>query len=627
MIQGTQEYNLYNFYIPKSDKDRNYIPSSENLNKIRNFQFLVFLYDIKQLLLKDGDDPEKDYSIIKSLTFSILNNILNQENVNADFIRVILNIFDIEFLVGKMSVYMKKLLVRYQQGILYEHPQFSVLVKELNFKDYYVDDFYKIFLREDELQQDDYFRICVQLYYFINICGDKYYMQEAINILDLEDSITKMEDNDAINEKEQQLIISSNLNTNKLEIENTVDLKSNKHENKIKIFFEKTLRKNNLFRKSLNQSLILNNNNDIHNMNNMNDSVNPTPGNQEQQGKLFNDINNNENKNKEESDTANQIINNLEKKDLVKTAPLIDVLYTKIFYSQIVNSVEFVIEDDNKANVKEIYFIKNPVGYLINETNIENFFKNADRSDATTKITSLLDSLQNFQIEINYKLNIKNRFKRYLLRYDYKITDFISLILALIINLILLFSLTILNVDDTDLRQPIYNIVLSIGLLQIFVNFISLIIFLIIKQDLWVSYALNNIKITDFSYLGNSIVDNDIILSKISLSKKLKVYLIDCFLLNEEIILINFNLILASIGISQFYASVIFSLQLITISRFVETIRDIVIAFRSRFDQLIAMVFFLVFLIYFYTNLGFYFLNEEYNDKETSKVISILLLN
>jgi hypothetical protein len=120
--------------------------------------------------------------------------------------------------------------------------------------------------------------------------------------------------------------------------------------------------------------------------------------------------------------------------------------------------------------------------------------------------------------------------------------------------------------------------------------------------------------------MGKSIVKNEIILSKISIWKKLKLFIFDCFLFNEEAILINFNIVLGVIGISHFYATMIFSMQLLTVVRFVETIRDILQAFRSKFDQLIAMVFFLFFLIYFYTNVAFYFLNSEFTGRGTGYV-------
>jgi hypothetical protein len=81
-----------------------------------------------------------------------------------------------------------------------------------------------------------------------------------------------------------------------------------------------------------------------------------------------------------------------------------------------------------------------------------------------------------------------------------------------------------------------------------------------------------------------------------------------------------FNLIFAIIGISDFYASFLFAVQLITVSRFVATLRDIIKAFKSRFDQLLSMVFFLLVLIYFYTNVAFYFLNSEFDDRGTGHV-------
>lgn len=627
MIQGTKENNLFNFYTPEKEKEKEVlVPNNENIDELKKFQFLVFLNDIKEVFVKDGDDPEKEFSVIKTLTFKILNNILNQECVNQDIVRIFLSIFDIEFLIGKMAKYMKKLIVRYQKGILYEHPQFPSLVKKVDLKNFVFEDFYTIFLTNEELINDDYFQLCVQIYYFINIIGDKFLMQEAMDLLELDED----EESPNSNINHEDLIVGKSANENELEIENTLTLKSNKLENKIKLFFEKSLRKKNIYsRKNIRKPQVqrIINNNYKH----LNNSV---AGSENNNSTIINNVNNNNNIDNNQNAPISEITNDEEKqqnqiekavkdnKDLqIKTTPLPDILYTKKFYSRIVKSVEFIIEDENGSKVKEIYFIKNPIGYLINETNIKKFFKNANRTDATTKITSLLDSLENFQIEIDYKLNIENRLKRFLLKFDYKITDFISFILAFIIISILLLSLTSENIDDATLRAPFYDSVIGLGITQIVINFISLVIFMFTKQSLWISYELNNIRKTEYSFLGKSIVDNDIILAKLTLLKKLKVYLVDSFLMNEEVILIIYNIILGMLGVSEFYASVVYPLQLITVVRFVETIRDIVQAFRSRFDQLIAMVFFLLFLIYFYANVSFYFLNSEFNDRGLGHVI------
>jgi hypothetical protein len=51
---------------------------------------------------------------------------------------------------------------------------------------------------------------------------------------------------------------------------------------------------------------------------------------------------------------------------------------------------------------------------------------------------------------------------------------------------------------------------------------------------------------------------------------------------------------------------------LLTVIKFVPTIKEIVIAFKLRFSQLLSMIGFLAILIYFYSNIGFYFLSDEF---------------
>lgn len=657
MIQGTKEHNLFNFYLPLKKKVKQLIPSPDNIDIIKNDLFLVFLNDIKQVFIKKGVDHDKEFCVIKTLAFSILNNILNQETVNHDFVRMLMKIFDIEFLMGKLIKYMKKLILKFQKKILYEHPQFVELEKKIKLENFKIEDFYQIFLIHQELAQDDYFELCVQIFYFINITGDKFYMQESIDILELNDinfqiGLNKNYHNDI----QRKMISTISMDLDNLEIENTFLLKTNRLENKIKFFFEKTLKKKSLFdfqapkigiteNKGKNlpfNDKILNtfryeNKNKLNNKFYQKQKENQINGrnledylkiNKHSINKINDIVNLNEN---EYLEPKNYTLENLQdlikydnsqiKKFHEKDFALSDIIYTKQFFSKIINSVEFVIEDESGGKVKEIYFIKSPIGNLINETNIINFFKKADRKDATTKITYMLDSLENFLIEIDYQLNIKNEFKKFLLKYDYKFTDLLSFIISIIINFLLIGSLDSESIDNENIRMPLFKVVRIAGLAQILINFISLIIFLIVKQDLWITYEINNIRRIEFSYMGNSIIDREIILTKINLFRKIRLFFIDSFLINEEIILINFNILLGIIGISQFYATMIFSLQLLTVVRFVETIRDILLAFRSRFDQLVAMVFFLLFLIYFYTNVAFYFLNSEYLARGIGPVI------
>ena len=72
------------------------------------------------------------------------------------------------------------------------------------------------------------------------------------------------------------------------------------------------------------------------------------------------------------------------------------------FFNDIIKKVEFKVPQDNERDLhlKIIYFIINPEFYSISNNSITQFKNNVDRSSSTTKIRSLIDSLDLFLVEV-----------------------------------------------------------------------------------------------------------------------------------------------------------------------------------------------------------------------------------
>ena len=66
-------------------------------------------------------------------------------------------------------------------------------------------------------------------------------------------------------------------------------------------------------------------------------------------------------------------------------------------------------------------------------------------------------------------------------------------------------------------------------------------------------------------------------------------------------------------GLFSKYYLFFYVLQLVTVINFTDTIYEIVQAFYIRFTQLICMIGFLAILIFFFSNVGFYFYIDEFN--------------
>ena len=68
-------------------------------------------------------------------------------------------------------------------------------------------------------------------------------------------------------------------------------------------------------------------------------------------------------------------------------------------------------DEAEELKLKIIYFIMDPRVYLISKNNIEAFLDEVDRSSPTTKLKSLIDQLNFFFSEVEYKFSHLKKFK------------------------------------------------------------------------------------------------------------------------------------------------------------------------------------------------------------------------
>ena len=261
------------------------------------------------------------------------------------------------------------------------------------------------------------------------------------------------------------------------------------------------------------------------------------------------------------------------------------------FYNKIIRSCEFVIGEEQK--LKKLYFIIDPKVYLISKRNIEAFFEEVDRSSSTTKLKSFLDQLNLFCLEVEYKeKHLKNSVSlKRMLEIDYKNADLMNFFFALLINIILILFLDNKSLDD----GYVFNFIMIIAIAQIIANLVYLSVFLSSKYDYYLS--IERSKINE---------------KKLSIWQWISIRL-DSFIFNDEIYIVILNTVVGLFAVFYIHYTFLFTLQLLTIIKFVDTIKEIVIAFKIRIGQLLSMIGFLVILIYFYSNIGFYYFADEFN--------------
>lgn len=267
------------------------------------------------------------------------------------------------------------------------------------------------------------------------------------------------------------------------------------------------------------------------------------------------------------------------------------IAFINDFYSNFIVNVEFII----KKSYKNIKIRVIPESISITNSEIEDLVKNTDYTSSTTKISSLMKYINTFENKINF-FKKKDSFHEAI--YD-KVKsiyfDIISFIICLIINILLLVYYEKKDLFINDLS--LYWTILILGIIQILNNFISLSLFLISKYK--------------------------VLLYEYQINKQSKLNFVDSLfvLISSEINMTIANLIISIIAISQPFLTFLFTIQLLSILKFLKTIREIFIAFSTRIKQVIIMIFLLVIIVYFFSNIAFFYLANEFNisnDDQTS---------
>ena len=281
-----------------------------------------------------------------------------------------------------------------------------------------------------------------------------------------------------------------------------------------------------------------------------------------------------------------------------------DKIIAAKFFSKIVKKCEFRTENEDELQLKIIYFICDPHYYYISKNNIQNFFKYVDRTSAKQKLGSLLENLDTFFFEIEFKkeVNRKAKYKLFFLQIDYNKINIYNFIISSLINMLLLFFL-----KDEERGRESHSLNYTINVIvffQILLNVLYLYMFYISKYGFYISLLQNK--------LGKD--------HKLTLKEKINLYILDSFVLNDEIYLIFFIIITSILGLFLKYNAFLFALQLLTIIKFIDIIREILSAFKLKLFELLEAIEVLAIIIYFVANFEFFFLIDEFNIEVGDKI-------
>ena len=281
------------------------------------------------------------------------------------------------------------------------------------------------------------------------------------------------------------------------------------------------------------------------------------------------------------------------KKKRSAVSKLNNYIITAKFFHKVIKNCEFMIEKEDKLNLKTIYFIINPMVYYIDKNNIENFFEEVDRSSSITKLKAFMKSLNNYLYEITFKYQAfkENSKIKDMYEIDFSRIDLVNFCFISIINIILLLFLS-----KEDTAFSITNILITI------LNAILIVINLYYLNIYYKSKYKYNVLVSQSEYEDK----------KMSLLNTLQVYVLDSFVFHDDTLF----MILITIGniftlLSDNF-KLLYSLELLCVVKLNKTIKLIVMAIASQLSKFFSLLGFLLIFTYFYASLSYSFLRDEF---------------
>ena len=311
----------------------------------------------------------------------------------------------------------------------------------------------------------------------------------------------------------------------------------------------------------------------------------------------------------------------------------IEHYYIIKFFESITKVVEIRLPQEYR-NVNVIFTVPCEMIHLTEMTKRE-FVHNVDRTNENSKKCELVRNLPIFQLEIDYFKNIKvNCIQKLILNIDFIYIQYFMYIYAVIFLVIMLFTLEgykkiepILESDERRRRRlfeyekrklieiPSYitdaidESISKYGVYYDFINygFVILNALFIIS---WVAVKMPLYYIFDkFQYMEEKKIQKE---ENLTLLNKIYISIFLTMIGRDYINSLLSMFIISLIGAIMKRGEIVYAFFLLAIIDLNPTLKGIAISIKSKGHELIASFLFLVFIVHFYTNVGFFFLNDNF---------------
>ncbi len=302
--------------------------------------------------------------------------------------------------------------------------------------------------------------------------------------------------------------------------------------------------------------------------------------------------------------------------------------YYSIKFFEIITKVVEVRLPHEKRKQLVIFTVPSEMIYLSEMTKVE-FEHNVDRTSETSKKSELLKNIPLFQKEINYYKKRKlNWFTKIITHLDYIYVQLFVYMCAVVFNILMIFTLqgykgieenevadtrrrnlrSLIHVpqkitDGIDLSIKDWGVVYDI-IAYIFVALNGLLIlsWIIIKMPLY--YRLDRLKYMQENKIASK--------KDLTIWNKMYIAVIESILSRDYINSLLYMFILGLVGSIMDRGEIIYSFFLLAIIDLNPTLKNMILSIRMRYGELGASALLMVVLVYFYTNIGFFFFNDDY---------------
>ena len=287
-----------------------------------------------------------------------------------------------------------------------------------------------------------------------------------------------------------------------------------------------------------------------------------------------------------------------------------EIFYVKKLFEKITKIIWVKL---NTGGNSRVIFTIDPLIYYLSENTKRQFYFEEPRENGVAKLKSLLFAKQIFMYEINYNYDKirSNGFLRRMSNFDFFWVSLFNSSYCLFINIYMIAIITDNNIDETDFEYK--NILL--GLHIPFVVIIAFFIFLWFYSKFSLYYRKDKKYYMD----KNKLTENDF-----TWITAFYISFIYTILGRAEIVQMLWNIIWGTIGLTDKSKYFCFSIALLSVIGLSETLKNIVIAFKLKWKDLLATFIFSMTIVYVYSELGYYYLKNDFLNNENHNMCETL---